>query len=72
MNFPEFLGSTFCLAFLYSLKGAPKFSGISQHFPGEGLGDPRIAFSGEDEVDMLGSGDIFELEPFAIGPVQFS
>ena len=47
MHFPEFSGSAFSLAFLYSLKGNPEFPGS------------QIAFSGEDEVDMLGSGDNF-------------
>ena len=32
----------------------PEFSGISLE---RGFWDPRIPFLGEDEVDMLGSGD---------------
>ena len=58
MNFPEFPGSAFFLAFLYSFIGNPEFPGIYRHFPGEGFWGPQIAFSGEDEVDMLGSGDL--------------
>ena len=57
MNFLEFPGLAFFLAFLDSLKGNPEFPGIYRHFPGEGFWGPQIAFSGEDEVDMLGSGD---------------
>ena len=53
MNFPEFPGSAFFLAFLHYLIGSPEFPGLFQHFPGEGFWGPRIAFSGEDEVDML-------------------
>ena len=59
MNFPEFPGSAFFLAFLYYLLGTPEFPEIFRHFPGEGFWGSRIPFSGEDEVDMLGSGDIF-------------
>ena len=43
------------LAFLFSRK--PEFAWIFRRFPGEGFWGPQIAFSGEDEVDMLGSGD---------------
>ena len=57
MNFPEFPGSVFFLAFLYSLVGSPELPGIIRHLPGEGFWDPQIAYSGEDEVDMLGSGE---------------
>ena len=59
MNFPEFPGSAFSLAFLYSLRGSPEFPGISRHFPRQGFWGPQIAFSGEDEVDMLGSGEVY-------------
>ena len=59
MNFPEFLGSAFFLAFQFNLIGNPEFPGIFRHFLGEGFGGPQIAFSGEDGVDMLGSGDTF-------------
>ena len=40
------------------LIGNPEFPGIFRHFPGEGCWGPRIAVSGEDEVDMLGSGEL--------------
>ena len=48
----------FFLASLYYLIGSAEFPGIFRHFPGEGLWGPHIAFSGEDGVDMLGSGDV--------------
>ena len=57
----EFLGSAFFLALLFYLIGNPEFSGIFRHFPGEGFWGPRIAFSREDGVDMLGSGEEFNL-----------
>ena len=57
MNFPECPGSAIFLALLCSLLGKPQISRNSWHFPGEGFCDPQMAFSGEDEVDMLGSGD---------------
>ena len=57
MNLPEFPGSAFFLAFLYSLVRSPEVPGIFRHFLGEGFWGPQIAFSGEDEVDMLGSGE---------------
>ena len=57
MNFPEFPGSAFFLAFLFYFIGNPEFPGIFLDFPGEGFWGPRIAFSGEDGVDMLGSGE---------------
>ena len=47
MNFPEFPGSAFSLAFLYSLIGNPEFPGICQHFPGEGFGVPELRFRGK-------------------------
>ena len=37
--------------------GNPEFPGVFRHFPAEGFWGTRIAFSGEDEVDMLGSGE---------------
>ena len=43
---------------LYYLIGNPEFPGIFQHFLGEGFWGPQIAFSGEDGVDVLGSGDV--------------
>ena len=52
MNFPEFPGSAFLLAFPFYLIGNPEFPGIFRHFPG-----PQIAFSGGDGVDMLGSSE---------------
>ena len=64
MNFPQFPGSAFLLAFLYSLIGNPEFLGIFRHLPGEGFWDPRIVFLGADEVDMLGSGDSSEMAFF--------
>ena len=57
MNFPEFPGSAVFLALLYSVIGKPEFLGIFRHFSGEGFWGPQIAFSGEDEVDILGSGE---------------
>ena len=60
MNFPAFPGSAFFLAFLYSFIGNPDFPGIYRQFPGEGgFWGPQIAISGEDEVDMLGSDELF-------------
>ena len=56
MNSPEFLGTAF-LTLQYSLVGSPEFPGVFRHFPGEGLWGPQITFWGEDEVDMLGSGE---------------
>ena len=59
-EFPEFLGSAFLLALLYSFLGKPRISRSCLAFPWRGfLGSdyPRIALSGENEVDMLGSGD---------------
>ena len=56
-EFLEFPGSAFFLALLESLIGNPAFPGIFWHFPGEGFWGPQITFSGEDEVDMLGSGE---------------
>ena len=50
MNFPEFPGSAFFLAFPYYLIGNPEFPGIFRHFPGEGFWGPQIAISGEDGV----------------------
>ena len=61
MNFPEFPGSAFFLAFLYYLIGNAEFPGIFRHFPGEGFWGPQIAFSGEDGVDVLGSGELYSL-----------
>ena len=63
------------LAFLYSLIGNPEFPGIFRHFLGEGFWGPRIAFSGEDEVDMLGSGDKLKYvmsceDPIGIAPFE--
>ena len=46
------------LAFQNSVNGNTEFPGICQHFLGDGSWGPQIAFSGEDEVDMLGSGDL--------------
>ena len=57
MNFPEFPGSGFFLAYAYSLIGNSEFAGIYRHFPGDGLWGPQITISGEGEVDMLGSGE---------------
>ena len=57
MNFPELPGSAFLLAFLYYWIGNPEFPGIFRYFPGEGFWGPQIGFSGEDGVDMLGSGE---------------
>ena len=45
--------------FLHSLIGSPEFPRIFLHFPGKGFWGSRVAFSGEDEVDVLGSGDKF-------------
>ena len=42
------------LFLIYSLIGNPQFARI----PGEGFWGPRIAFSGEDGVDMWGSGEL--------------
>ena len=47
-EFPGIPGSAFFLELLHSLIGNPEFPGIFWRFP--------IAFSREDEVDMLGSG----------------
>ena len=58
MNFQEFPGSAFFVAFQNSPKGNPEFPGIFRHFPGDSFWGPQIAFSGEDEVDMLGSGHL--------------
>ena len=55
MNFSEFPGSAFFSAFPYSLIGNSGFPGISRHFPEKGFWGPQIAFSGEDEFDMLGN-----------------
>ena len=45
MNFPEFPGSAFLLAFIYSLKGNTECPGVFQHFPGEGFsGFPNRIF----------------------------
>ena len=41
---------------IYSTEN-PEFPGILRHFLGEGFWGPRIAFSGGDGVDMLGSGE---------------
>ena len=57
MNFPEFPGSAVFLTMLYSLIESPEFPGIFRHFPGEGFWSPQIPLSGEDEVDVLGSGE---------------
>ena len=54
MKFPEFPGSAFSFALLYSLIGNPEFSGIFRRFHSERFWDPRIAFSGQDDVDMWG------------------
>ena len=59
MNFPEFLGSAVFLAFLNSLIGNPEFQEFSGISPERGFWGPQIALSGEDEVDRLGSGDLF-------------
>ena len=56
-EFLEFPGSALPLAFLYYFIGNPEFPGIFRHFPGEGFWGPQIVFSGENGVDMLGSGD---------------
>ena len=56
MNLPEFLGSDFFLAFLHSSKrNFPEFSGISLE---RAFAIPKSLFSEEDEVDMLGSGEL--------------
>ena len=55
----EFSGIPWIGLFLYSLIGNPEFPGIFRHFPGEGFWGPQIAFSGEAEVDMLGSGEVY-------------
>ena len=48
----------FIMCFICSLIGNPEFfSGIFRHFHLEGLWGSRHAFSGEDEGDMLGSGE---------------
>ena len=60
MNFPESPGSAVFLALLYSVLGKPEFPRILRHFPGECSWGPQNAFSGEDEVDMLGSGDSYK------------
>ena len=57
MNFPEFPGSAVFLTLLYSLIGSPEFPGICRRFLERVFGVPKFAFSGEDEVDMLGSRD---------------
>ena len=54
MNFPEFPGSSFFLAFLYYFIGNPEIPGILRRFPGEGFG-PQIALSGEDGVGYVGA-----------------
>ena len=59
MNFPELPGSAFFMALLFSLKGKPEFPGILRHFLGEGFWGPQIAFLGEDDVDILGSGEVY-------------
>ena len=59
MNFTEFPGSAFFLAFLYHLIGNFEFPAICRPFPGEGFWGPQIPFSGKDEVDMLGSGESY-------------
>ena len=65
MNSPEFPGSAFfSLAFLYSLIGNLEFPGIFRHFPGKGFWGSRNAFSGEDEVDMSGRGEIYHKKLF--------
>ena len=47
----------FLLALLLSFIGKPEFPGIFRHFLGEGFWGSQVAFSGEDEVDMSGSGE---------------
>ena len=51
-------------AFLSSLiENRAKLPGIFRHFSGNFFSGSRIAFLGEDEVDMLGSGDRFSSFP---------
>ena len=53
MNLPEMLAyKGFAWHCYISLVGNPAFRGIVRHFPGEGLWDPQVAFSGEDKLDM--------------------
>ena len=54
MNFPEFPSIGLLLGSSISFIGNPEFAGIFPHFPGEGFWSFQIAFSGEDEVDVLG------------------
>ena len=60
------------LAFLYSLVGDPDFSQNIPAFPWRGLlgPSPQIAFSGEEEVDMLGSGAKYLRSCWLLASVQ--
>ena len=60
MNFPEFLESAFFLALLSSSVGNPEIPENFRHSLEGILGAPS-AFSGEDEVDMFGSGERWPL-----------
>ena len=55
-------GKTTRKAFLYSELEDP------QHLPGEGFGGPPITISGEDEVVMLGSGEVSPIWFLPFGP----
>ena len=57
INFPEFPGSAFFLGIPTSLIGNPEFPGIFRHLLGEGFWVLRTAFSKEDAVDILASGE---------------